>query len=378
MIVDLLRNDLGRVAEVGSVVVDELFTLERYPTVWQLTSQVSARLRPGTGLLELFRALFPCGSVTGAPKRRTMQLIGDLEPTPRGIYCGAVGLVAPPSASFRARFNVAIRTVVIDRAGGEAVYGTGGGITWDSEAAPERAELLAKAAVLAHDVTEHRLLETLAFLPGQGLRNLDRHLARMADSSDWMGYPFDPTVATDAVRQALARRVEPARVRILLTRSGEVTVELEDMPPTSTRPVLLTVDDEPVDGSNPWLQHKTTRRDVYVTRALRHPEADDVVLVNQRGEVTETATANVAVRLGGRWWTPPTSSGCLPGVERARLMDGGRLHERVLSVLDLESAEEIAVLNSLRGWRTARLAGSERSTGSRLSVAAGRSPAGDA
>jgi para-aminobenzoate synthetase/4-amino-4-deoxychorismate lyase len=193
-----------------------------------------------------------------------------------------------------------------------------------------------------------------------------------------MGYPFDPTVATDAVRRALARRVEPARVRILLTRAGEVTVELEDMPPTSTRPVLLTVDDEPVDGSNPWLQHKTTRRDVYLAAALRHPEADDVVLVNQRGEVTETATANVAVRLGGRWWTPPTSSGCLPGVERARLMDGGRLHERVLSVPDLESAEEIAVLNSLRGWRTARLAGSERSTGSRLSVAAGRSPAGDA
>ena len=150
MIVDLLRNDLGQVAEVGSVVVDELFTLERYPTVWQLTSQVSARTRPGTGLLDLFRALFPCGSVTGAPKRRTMQLIAELEPTPRGVYCGAVGLVAPPSARVRARFSVAIRTAVLDRATGAAVYGAGGGITWGSEAAAERAELLAKAAVLTH------------------------------------------------------------------------------------------------------------------------------------------------------------------------------------------------------------------------------------
>ncbi|MCZ2829308.1 aminodeoxychorismate synthase component I [Modestobacter sp. VKM Ac-2986] len=151
MIVDLLRNDLGRVAEVGSVVVDELFTLERYPTVWQLTSQVSARTRPGTGLLELFGALFPCGSVTGAPKRRTMQLIDELEPTPRGVYCGAVGLVAPPTAPVRARFSVAIRTAVVDRSTGAAVYGAGGGITWGSQAAAERAELLAKAAVLTHD-----------------------------------------------------------------------------------------------------------------------------------------------------------------------------------------------------------------------------------
>jgi para-aminobenzoate synthetase/4-amino-4-deoxychorismate lyase len=164
MIVDLLRNDLGRVAEIGSVVVEELFAVERYPTVWQMTSQVSARLRPGTGLVDLFRALFPCGSVTGAPKRRTMQLIDRLEPTPRGVYCGAVGLVAPPSAAFRARFNVAIRTIVVDRTTGEAVYGAGGGITWDSDAAGERAELYAKAAVL-DAVTRHRLVTTLEGSP---------------------------------------------------------------------------------------------------------------------------------------------------------------------------------------------------------------------
>ncbi|SFF67906.1 aminodeoxychorismate synthase component I [Blastococcus tunisiensis] len=355
MIVDLLRNDLGRVAEVGSVVTDELFALERYPTVWQLTSQVSARIPAGVGLLDLFRALFPCGSVTGAPKRRTMQLIDELEPTPRGIYCGAVGLVGPPSAPVRARFNVAIRTAVVDRTTGEAVYGAGGGITWGSVARAERAELHAKAAVLAHDVTEHRLLETLAFLPDQGLRNLDGHLDRMAGSADWAGFRFDRAGVLAAVRQAVAGRAEPARVRLLLSRAGDVEVELQPLPPAAATPVRLVLDDDPVDAANPWLQHKSTRRDVYLTRALRHPEADDVVLVNQHGELTETTTANLAVRLGGRWWTPPTSCGCLPGVERARLLAAGRLHERVLTADDLHRAESLAVLSSLRGWREARL-----------------------
>ncbi|MDK3254939.1 aminodeoxychorismate synthase component I [Blastococcus capsensis] len=355
MIVDLLRNDLGKVAELGSVGVDELFTLERYPTVWQLTSQVSARIPAGTGLLDLFRALFPCGSVTGAPKHRTMQLIDQLEPMPRGVYCGAVGLVAPPTAAFRARFNVAIRTAVVDRTTGDAVYGAGGGITWGSEAARERAELHAKAAVLSHDVTEHRLLETLAFVPGEGLRNLERHLARMADSADWAGFSCDRAAVRDAVHRAVSGRAGARRVRVLLSRDGDVEVGVEALPPAVERPVRLALDDDPVDAGNPWLQHKSTRRDVYLTRALRHPEADDVVLVNQHGELTETTIANLALRLGDRWWTPPTSSGCLPGVERARLLESGRLHERVLSAGDLRDAEAIAVVSSLRGWREARL-----------------------
>ncbi|WP_030443521.1 aminodeoxychorismate synthase component I, partial [Actinoplanes subtropicus] len=150
MIVDLLRNDLSRAAALGSVEVTELFAVERYPTVWQLVSEVAARLRPGCGLADIFTALFPCGSVTGAPKHRSMEIIRDLEAGPRGIYCGAVGLVAPPGAPFRARFNVAIRTAVLDRSTGIAVYGAGGGITWDSDAAAEHAELLTKAAVLGH------------------------------------------------------------------------------------------------------------------------------------------------------------------------------------------------------------------------------------
>jgi len=355
MIVDLLRNDLSRVAEVGSVTVQELLALERYPTVWQMTSQISARVRPDVGLPELFGALFPCGSVTGAPKQRTMQLIRELEQAPRGVYCGAIGLVAPPSAPFRARFSVAIRTVVVDRASGEAVYGAGGGITWRSDPARERAELLAKAAVLAHDTADHQLVETLACLPGGGPRNLDRHLARLADSAAYFGFRFDRDALPALIADAVAGRADPARVRVVLDRSGDVAIEVGDMPAASSGPVRLVVEPEPVDAASPWLQHKTTRRDAYRVRALRHREADDVVLVNQRGELTETTIANLAVRLDGRWWTPPTASGCLPGVERGRLLDLGRLRERVLHVDDLAAADGLAVLSSLRGWRAAEL-----------------------
>jgi para-aminobenzoate synthetase/4-amino-4-deoxychorismate lyase len=373
MIVDLLRNDLARISVVGSVCVDELFALEPYPTVWQLASQVSARLRPGTGLLDIFRALFPCGSVTGAPKRRTMQLIRDLEPGPRGVYCGAVGLVAPPSAPFRARFNVAIRTAVVDRRSGQAVYGAGGGITWGSTASRERAELWAKAAVLSYHAGEHQLIETLAFVPGQGegpdnpgpsssgpgssgLRNLDRHLARMAESAAWFGFRCDLPAVASAVHGAVRDRTAPARVRILLARDGRVDAECAPLPAPPDRPVRLVVDREPVDSADPWLHHKTTRREVYEVRARRHPEADDVVLINEQGEITETTIANLALRLDGRWWTPPTSCGCLPGVERARLVALGRMHERRLCVGDLHRAESIVLVSSLRGWREAVLA----------------------
>ncbi|TFV56775.1 aminodeoxychorismate synthase component I [Geodermatophilus sp. DF01-2] len=353
MIVDLLRNDLGRVAEVGSVRVPALFTAERYETVWQLTSDVTARPRPGTGLVDVFRALFPSGSVTGAPKRRSMELIRELESGPRGVYCGAVGLVAPPGQAERAVFSVAIRTVAVDRASGTAVYGTGGGITWSSDPAAEHAELLAKAAILEEPYEDFALLETMAHLPGPGLRNLDRHLARLADSAAWFGFPFD----AEATRRRLAT-VPPdtaARVRLLLRRDGRVEVELHSLPPAARSPVRLAIDPEPVDARSVWLRHKTTRRTFYTERAARHPDADDVVLINALGQVTETTIATVAALLDGQWWTPPLSAGCLPGVERGRLVGAGRLQERDLTPADLRRADALAVVSSLRGWRPAVL-----------------------
>ncbi|MGY1634073.1 aminodeoxychorismate synthase component I [Geodermatophilus sp. SYSU D01186] len=354
MIVDLMRNDVGRIAEIGSVEVPALLTVERYETVLQLTSDVTARLRPGTGLVELFRALFPCGSVTGAPKASSMGIIRSLEPDPRGVYCGAIGLVGPPDAPVRARFSVAIRTAVVDTSTGEAVYGTGSGITWGSEAAAEHDEVLAKAAVLAARPREFELLETMRHDPRHGLRNLDGHLQRLAASAGHLGFRFDGSQARRLLGTRLAGQ-PPARVRLRLRRDGTLAVDVEALPALPAGPVLLAVDDEPVDPGAGWLRHKTSLRGPYDRRRGRRPDVDDVIMVNTRGELTEVTRATLAVRIDGQWWTPPVESGCLPGVERARLIAAGRLRERVLSVADLDRAEGVAVLSSLRGWRAARL-----------------------
>jgi para-aminobenzoate synthetase / 4-amino-4-deoxychorismate lyase len=353
MIVDLIRNDVARVAQVGTVRVPELLRIERYETVLQLTSDVVAKLRPGVGLTELFSALFPSGSVTGAPKASTMTLIRQLESTPRGVYCGAVGFVGPPSADVRARFNVAIRTVLIDRDSGEAVYGTGGGITWSSDANAEHDEVIAKTAVLHHRPRTFELIETMRYDPSRGLRNRDLHMRRLADSAEHFGFRFDRVSVLRQVQAQLAW-TGPARVRVALSRDGAITV---DLAPLASRagPVTLTIDDEPVDSTSPWLSHKTTLREIYERRQSRHPHVDDVVMINEREEVTEVTRANIALRLDGRWWTPPLRSGCLPGVERGRLIDRKKLLERVLHLDDLRRAEAIAVLSSLRGWRRATL-----------------------
>jgi para-aminobenzoate synthetase / 4-amino-4-deoxychorismate lyase len=352
MIVDLIRNDVARVARTGTVRVPELLRVERYETVFQLTSDVVARLRPGVGLTELFRALFPSGSVTGAPKASTMALIRELEPTPRGVYCGAIGFVGPPGAD--TRFSVAIRTATVDRATGRATYGVGSGITWSSDAAAEHDEVVAKTAVLDHRPGPFELVETMRHDPGRGLRNRDRHLRRLADSAEYLGFRLDRAAVVDALAARLAG-VGPVRVRLRLSRDGAVAVDLAPLPPPGG-PVTLAVDDEPVDPASRWLRHKTTRREVYERRRSRHPHVDDVVLVNDRGELTETTIANLAVRRDGTWWTPPLASGCLPGVERGRLLDRGRLVERVLRPADLAAADAVAVLSSLRGWRTAVVA----------------------
>lgn len=355
MIVDLLRNDLGKVAQWGSVEVPELFTLERFETLWQLTSTVTARVRPKTRLVEVLRALFPCGSVTGAPKARTMALIAELEQSRRGVYCGAVGLVAPPGAPFRARFNVAIRTVVVDRLTGEAVYGTGGGITWDSIPSAEHDELVAKAAILHSIPEEFQLLETMAFRPGAGLHNRDGHLERLAASADYFGFHLNLDHVRSELREALGGVRKAKRVRLLVDRLGVASVELAPMPRPAQGPLRLAVDLEPVRSSDIWLYHKTTRRDAYQSRAARHPEVDDVIMVNARREVTEATVANLAVQLDGRWYTPPLDAGCLPGIGRRQLLASGRLQERVIGLDDLERAQGIALVSSLRGWRTAVL-----------------------
>jgi para-aminobenzoate synthetase/4-amino-4-deoxychorismate lyase len=355
MIVDLLRNDVGRVAEWGSVEVPRLFELEPYPTVWQLTSTVSGRVRDGVRLADVFSALFPSGSVTGAPKRRTMQLIAELETSARGIYCGAVGLVAPPGHPFRARFGVPIRTVVVDRESGDVVYGSGSGITWGSDVAAEREEVRVKARILEPPPSELSLVETMAYSPAGGIRNLERHLERLGFSAGRLGFDLDEDAVQAALEEATVAAPGPRRVRLLLGRSGDVSVELGPVPERQRRPVRLALDLSPVDSGDLLLFHKTTRREPYTERLARHAEADDVLLVNEDGLVTESTISNLVALIDGRWWTPPIELGCLPGVERGRLLDEGTIAERALGITDVRGASRLGLVSSLRGWREACL-----------------------
>ncbi len=349
MIVDLLRNDAGRVAEFGSVRVERLYEVERYETVHQMTSTLRARLRPDAGLADVFGALFPCGSVTGAPKVRTMEIIRELETSPRGVYCGAIGFVSPGEAVF----SVGIRTLLLDAAAGTAELGVGSGITYDSDAAAEYRECWSKAAFVRRAPAEFRLLETMLWEPDGGWLLLDGHLERMAASAAYFGYASD---GDDAVRRLdeAARGFGDGsrRVRLRLARDGEM--EIEATPHADAPgPARVAVAAEPVDSHDPMLFHKTTRRTEYERRAASRPDCDDVLLVNDRGELTESAIANLVVRLDGELWTPPLDCGLLPGILRADLLARGEIRERVLYPADLERAEEVWLVNSVRKWRRA-------------------------
>ena len=359
MVVDLLRNDLGRIATPGSVEVPSLFSIERHPALHQLTSSVTAEVDPNLGLAEVFAALFPSASVTGAPKFSTMRLIADLEPSARGFYCGAVGIITPDEDAPRARFAVAIRSAVVDKRSGEASYGTGGGITADSDPAAEWSELLLKATVLndaewQRAVRDLGLIETMGWWPAEGVRNLERHLERLSGSASYLGLSV-PSDLEEQLARAVGQLEVPSKVRLQLDASG-ATLAVSVLEPNSAEVLLLAIDTVPVCASDPTLFHKTTDRRRYDERATRHLGADDVVLVNEAGEVTETTRANLAVQLEGCWCTPPLEAGLLPGVERARLLANGTLRERSITIEELRAADAVATLSSLRGWQHARVA----------------------
>ncbi|MBP6715461.1 MAG: aminodeoxychorismate synthase component I [Acidobacteria bacterium] len=351
MIVDMVRNDIGRVAEVGTVEVSRLFDTERYPTVWQMTSTVTGRT--DASVADIFSALFPCASITGAPKARTTEIIAALEPTPRGVYTGAIGTISPGR---QAQFSVAIRTAVIDTASGRAEYGVGGGITWESDATDEYDECLAKARVLTERRPDFSLLETLRWDPHTGYALIDRHLDRLHTSAQY----FDRRVDLTAVRAQLDRTAsaltEPHIVRLLVDRRGAPRCESAPLAP-STEPVRLALAPSPIDASDVFLLHKTTNRGVYDRARASSPDADDVILWNARGEITETTIANVIVVLNGEWWTPPITCGLLAGTARAELIETGKARERVITIDELRACEELYVVNSVRGVRRAILTG---------------------
>lgn len=347
MIVDLLRNDLGKIARSGSVSVPALFTVERYPTVWQMTSTVTAEIDDSVTIDEVLAAIFPCGSVTGAPKVAAMRQIAALEDTPRGVYCGAIGYISPNNESV---FSVAIRTLTIDARTKGVEYSTGGGVTWSSIAHEEYDEALSKADLLSAEFPTFDLLETMLLRHHRfGFRR--RHINRLLASAEYFGYPVTRAALDEVLDEAeLNCPVGKRRLRLLVNSSGHMHIEharLGELPP---EPLLVALADTPVSSKDIFLYHKTTHRAVYNHHRAAHPDAFDVLLYNERGELTEFTIGNLVVGRAGELWTPPVHVGLLAGTLRAALIDGGEIKERVLTREDLTGDVNIWLINSVRGW----------------------------
>lgn len=344
MIVDMVRNDMGRIAVPGSVKVTNLFDIEKYQTVWQMTSTVECQT--DASLDEMLAALFPPASITGAPKKRAMEIISELETSPRGIYTGTIGLIRPDGS---AQFNVAIRTAAVEKHSGNAEYGVGGGIVWDSEADDEWKECLVKARALNTIEPEFDLLETLKWTLDQGFFLLERHVARMKDSAAYFDFGFDEANMLSALDKVVEERNRPTRVRILLDRHGKFEAAASDIPAINAKPTAVTLAKNPIASSNRFLYHKTTHRSVYESALASCPGFDDVLLWNERGELTESTIANLAVEIDGALFTPPVACGLLAGTLRADMIEEGLLNEQILTVDELDKASRIFLLNSVRG-----------------------------
>ena len=343
MIVDMIRNDMGRVAESNSVKVRDLFETEQYPTLWQMISTVECQTE--ASLVEILQAMFPCASITGAPKRSTMGIIQDLEKGPRDIYTGSIGYIAPGRES---QFNVAIRTVLVNKPNATAEYGIGGGIVWDSVEDNEWKESILKSKVLNRGLPEFSLLETMLCEPEIGVALLPYHLSRLRESARYFGYDSDLGALETEIATLAKDLGEAKKIRVLWSRSGSYELEVH---PIKDRlfPKTIGLSKESVDSSNVFLYHKTTERKVYHEIIAQHDHGQDVILFNERDEPTETSIANIALEIEGQFLTPPISSGLLGGTMRAKLLEEGVLKERVLTRDDLNQASHIYLMNATRG-----------------------------
>lgn len=353
MIVDMVRHDMGRICTPGSILADPVCALEKYPTVWQMTSTV--RGETYAPISEIFRALFPAASITGAPKKRTMEIIAELETSPRQIYTGTVGFLSPGR---RAQFNVAIRTLLIDQARSLGEYGVGGGIVWDSDRAAEQAECRTKARILSTPPRPpFSLLETMLWTPEDGIRLLELHLARMRDSASYFDYAFP----AEHIREQIEDGVRglpptPHRLRLLLAERGQPTLQTLPLTKLTSAPfVRLALARRPVDSANVFLFHKTTHRRVYEEAKADFPLHDDVILFNENGDVTESTIATVVVEIDGVLCTPPVECGLLPGTARAEFLARGLLREQRIPLSVLRAAPRLFTLNSVRGLLPAAL-----------------------
>jgi para-aminobenzoate synthetase / 4-amino-4-deoxychorismate lyase len=363
MIVDLMRNDLGRICRIGSVKVPARFEVERYDTLFQMTSSVTGRLEPGVGFTRLMQAIFPSGSVTGAPKLRSMQIINELEKSARGIYTGAMGFLAPDGS---ACFNVAIRTVELERSSGE--LGIGGAVVADSSPRGEYEECLLKAGFLTGlskkngKARKFELVETMLY-DGQGVPLLELHLDRLRDSARYFSRPFSRRAARCAVESAVADLDSASgrksqRVRLLLDNQGKLHVTCSAFSPWKGKPgvSLYRVN---IDPSDRFFYHKTTNRPLY-SRALEEAGSRglfDFIFTNHLGQVTEGTISNVYAEFDGVLYTPPVRAGLLPGVYRRWLKRSGniKVHDRILYPLDLRDADRLWVSNAVHGLMEAEL-----------------------
>jgi len=345
MIVDMIRNDLGRVAKTGSVSVPHLFTIERYPTLWQMTSTVTAQTHasfPG-----IIKALFPCASITGAPKISTMKIIKELETSPRRIYTGSIGYIAPRR---KAKFNVAIRTALIDRKTHKANYGVGGGIVWDSTSSDEYAEALLRARVLTDpQQPEFSLLETMLWTPKEGYFLREKHIQRLLDSANYFDFPVSRDVVEKFLDKIASELAAPQRVRAFLLQDGSLKSE-SSLYHDRGKMVRAVLADKPLHSQNIFLFHKTTERSIYEKARENHPEFDDVLLHNEHGELTEFTIGNLVVELNGQLLTPPIACGVLAGTFRAYLVESGQVEERIVTIWQLKDCTKIFRVNSIRKW----------------------------
>lgn len=347
MIVDLLRNDLSKVATIGSVTVPELFTIEAYPTVLQMTSTVEAEVAESTSIIDLFTALFPCGSITGAPKVSTMQLIDQLEADPREVYCGAIGYIEPNG---NAIFNVAIRTVIVDNEMGTAEYGVGGGITWDSTATGEYDEVLTKAKILTEEIVTFDLLESIKLDQGNYVL-LDKHLERLESSANYFGYRFSKEQLVILLQEhANKYPTQMQKVRVLLSKVGQFSITSEEIQQLESLPQQIILAESPIARQNKFLYHKTTNRSEYVKHRGGAEHYYDVLLWNEEGELTEFTNGNLVMEIDGQLCTPPINSGLLAGTFRAQLLEDGVIQERVLTLDDYALSNKLWFINSVRGW----------------------------
>jgi para-aminobenzoate synthetase/4-amino-4-deoxychorismate lyase len=343
MIVDMVRNDIGHIAKTGTIRVDRLFQIEKYSTVWQMTSTVSAKTE--ASWTEIIQALFPPASVTGAPKPRTMQIISELEKSPRRVYTGCIGFLAPKR---KAQFNVAIRTLLLDRTTQKAEYGVGGGIVWDSNDTLELEEAFVKARIITRQPVEFSLLETMLWVPGEGIFLLEYHLDRLKQSAEYFNYPVNVfeirQTLTDLV---LSFQASEHKIRLLLSKSGKVEYQAEVLKNSCLKnPICFAK--SPVDTSDVFLYHKTTHRKVYEKALADCPGYDDVILWNEKEEVTESCIANIVVDIKGKLYTPPVKSGLLAGTYRARMLEKNMVKEKVLTKEDVLNSQHIYLVNSVQ------------------------------